>query len=85
MEKLEKTLRCQIDDYTTDDGSKDQSQMRALKAKQEQFNSVLAQVVAKYKQQAEEIKVRLQQHIGMNNRQHSQIIDSATPINEPNQ
>ena len=59
--------------------------MRALKAKQEQFNSVLAQVVAKYKQQAEEIKIRLQQHIGMNNRQHSQIIDSATPINEPNQ
>ena len=46
---------------------------------------MLAQVVAKYKQQAEEIKVRLQQHIGMNNRQHSQIIDSATPINEPNQ
>lgn len=49
-----------IDDYPSlADGSKDQTQIRSMKAKQDQFNACLAQVVGKYEKLNDEIKVRL--------------------------
>ena len=57
MKTAEKALKVMVDEYPQ--SSKDPSQIRSIKARQDQFDTVLTQVTAKFHSLEDEVKLRL--------------------------